>query len=235
MMMILVGTDALLSTVRGRSYGAVSEAVNEPADPPHEPWLNVAVRIAAIVLAAGEGRRIGGPKALLPIGGTTFLSHLCGLYLRAPVAATIAVIGAEAERVVDRTGVPPDVQLVRNEGWSRGMLSSVWLGLEAAEASGAEAVLLQPVDHPLVGLATIEAVCAALDGGATIAVPSFEGRRGHPGGFAAAIFPELRAAPLEEGARFVLAAAPERISYVTGDAGSLAGIDTRDDYRRLIG
>ena len=193
------------------------------------------VRIAAIILAAGEGRRIGGPKALLPLGGRTFLGHLCELYSRPAVATVVAVIGAEAARVAARAGVPSGVQLVRNDAWREGMLSSVWRGLDAAEAAGAQAVLLQPVDHPLVDAATVDTVCEALSSGSVIAVPSFAGRRGHPGGFAAAVFGELRNALPDQGARVVLAADPARITYVEGNPGSVQGIDTPDDYRRLVG
>src|SRR5512136_1638841 len=107
------------------------------------------VRVLAIVLAAGEGRRMGGPKALLRLGETTFLARACRLLARPGVASVVAVLGAEAERVRAEGGLPADVAVVVNEGWRDGMLSSVWRGLDAAEAGGAEAVLLHPVDHPL--------------------------------------------------------------------------------------
>ena len=70
-----------------------------------------AVRVLAIVLAAGEGRRMGGPKALLRLGETTFLAHACRLLARPGVASVVAVLGAEAERVraeVERTPLTGD-------------------------------------------------------------------------------------------------------------------------------
>ena len=57
------------------------------------------VRVVAVVLAAGAGRRIGGPKALLPIGETTFLAHVARGLERPGVAAVVAVIGHGARRV----------------------------------------------------------------------------------------------------------------------------------------
>jgi molybdenum cofactor cytidylyltransferase len=193
-----------------------------------------AVRVAAIVLAAGEGRRIGGPKALLPIDGTTFLDHTCRRFVDTGLAV-IAVLGAEAERVGRETRLPSGVCVVVNEAWQSGMLSSVWRGLDAAEAEGVDAVLLHPVDHPLVEPPTIARVASALAAGASIVVPTWEGRRGHPGGFARAIFEEIRRASPEHGARAVVAADATRLVSVTGDPGCIAGIDTRQDYRRLLG
>jgi len=190
------------------------------------------VRVVAIVLAAGEGRRMGGPKALLRLGETTFLAHACRLLARPGVASVVAVLGAEADRVRAEAGVPARVTVVVNERWRKGMLTSVWAGLDAAEALGGEAVLLHPVDHPYVDTATIDAVLGALGGGAEIAVPSHDGRRGHPAGFARSVWPELRAAPLDGGARTVLATRPERVVHVPGGPDALVDIDTPDDLAR---
>jgi nicotine blue oxidoreductase len=192
------------------------------------------VRIVAILLAAGEGRRIGGPKALLPIGETTFLAHACALVARPAVESVVAVIGAEAERVRAEVRLPQGAAVVVNDRWHAGMLSSVWTGLDAAEALGAGAVLLHPVDHPRVDPATIDRVAEALQQGAVIAVPSWQGRRGHPGGFARPAWEALRTAPPERGARAVLEDRPEWVVHVLGDPGCTAGIDTLDDLERWV-
>lgn len=177
---------------------------------------------------------MGGPKALLPIGDSSFLAHACRVFARPGVGAVVAVIGAAAERVRERAGVSDEVTLVVNEGWQEGMLSSVWRGLDAAEALGAEAVLLHPVDHPRVAPATVDRVVAALEQGAFAAVPTHEGRRGHPGGFGHEALRALRAAPLDRGARAVLETHAERVVHIEGDAGCVVGIDTPEQYRRLM-
>jgi CTP:molybdopterin cytidylyltransferase MocA len=192
------------------------------------------MRVFAVVLAAGEGRRVGTPKALLPLGDTTFLERACTIVSRPGVAGVVAVIGAEADRVRDLT-LPPGVTVVENTGWQGGMLSSVHCGLDAAEAQGAEAVLLHPVDHPFVAVETVDRVVEALAGGAFVAVPSHEGRRGHPGGFGKEAIAALRTAPPDEGARAVLARHPGRVTHVEGDPGCLMGIDTLEQYRRRLG
>jgi molybdenum cofactor cytidylyltransferase len=190
------------------------------------------VRIVAVVLAAGEGRRMGGPKALVPLEGTTFVQRCVERLDRPGVAGTVVVVGPLQDRVAE---LLPGIACVPNPRASDGMLGSVLRGLDAAEARGADAVLLHPVDHPLVEVPTVDRVVRALLDGALIAVPSLEGRRGHPGGFARAAWPALRAAEPARGARMVLADHPDWIVHVEGDAGCVAGIDTPADYARLIG
>ena len=186
------------------------------------------VRLAAIVLAAGEGRRMGGPKALLRQGQATFVARACALFSAAGIPP-IAVLGAEARRVRSEAGIPEGATVVVNERWPEGMLTSVWRGLDAAEALGAEAVLLHPVDNPFVAPATIAAVVAALAAGAEIAVPSHAGRRGHPAGFARSVWPALREAPLEGGARTVLLARPGVVVHVPAGPDCLVDVDTPAD------
>lgn len=199
------------------------------------PGKTRVMRLYAILLAAGEGRRSGGPKALLRVGETSFLAHCARLLGRPGVDGVVSVIGAEAERVRSEAGLDPDVHTLVNPGWREGgMLSSVLAGLDAAEALGADAVLLHPVDHPAVAPETIDAVIAALLGGARIAVPSAAGRRGHPGGFGRAAFGALRAVRGEAGARDVLQRHPDWIVHVPGDPGCLRGVDTPEDYAALL-
>jgi nicotine blue oxidoreductase len=187
------------------------------------------MRVVAILLAAGEGRRMGGPKALVPIGQETFLGHACRLFARPGIVSVVAVLGAEAERVRATAGIPAETTIAANERWREGMLTSIWVGLDAAEACGAEAVLVHPVDNPLVAPATIDAVVGALAEGALIAVPTHAGRRGHPAGFARPSWPALRAAPLGAGARTVLATHAERVVHVAAGPDCLVDLDTPGD------
>jgi nicotine blue oxidoreductase len=210
--------------------GADDSSTSEP-----QGVVQCGVRIAAVVLAAGRGRRAGGPKASLRIGDATFLHRSVALMTRPEVERVVVVLGHDAARVRAEAALPTTALVVVNQAWEDGMLGSVLAGLDAAEADGADAVLLHPVDHPLVGAATVDRVIEALHAGARIAVPSCEGRRGHPGGFDRGAWAALRAAPPSEGARFVLASHPEWIVHVEGDPGCVAGIDTPEDYRRLIG
>jgi len=188
----------------------------------------------AVVLAAGAGRRMGGPKALLRIGGESFLARTARLLGRPGVASVVAVVGHEAARVAAEAACPAGVSLLENPRHHEGMLSSILRGLDEAQARGAHAVLLHPVDHPLVDPATVDRVVAALEKRAVVAVPSHGSRRGHPGGFAREAWPALRSAPVDRGARAVLADHPEWVVHVPGDPGCVLGIETPADYERWI-
>ena len=192
------------------------------------------MRILAVVLAAGEGRRMGGPKALVATEADTFLARACAALDRPSVERVIAVLGAEAARVAAEAGLSAAVSVCVNEGWRDGMLTSVWAGLDAAEAAGAEAILVHPVDNPFVSAATVDAVVAALERGARIAVPSHGGRRGHPAGFARAAFAALRDADPAQGARTVLAEHPEWIVHVPAGPDCLVDVDTPADLRASL-
>src|SRR5260221_5813764 len=197
------------------------------------PDVPTALRIHAIILAAGRGARMGGPKALLALEGETFLARVAGRLRRPGVERVTAVIGHEADRVRREAASPADVVMIMNPHYAEGMLTSILCGLDDAEDAGADAVLVHPVDHPLVEADTVDAVVAALSRGATIAVPSHGGRRGHPAGFARRAWAALRAAAPDEGARGVLARHPEWIEHVPAGEGSLLGGNTTEGHERM--
>jgi molybdenum cofactor cytidylyltransferase len=192
------------------------------------------MRLWSIILAAGRGERIGGPKALLTVGGESFVARSARLLARPGIERVVAVIGHEADRVARGAGLPSDLTVIVNGRYGEGMLTSIHAGLDAAEAAGAEGVLIHPVDHPLVDVAAADRVIGALQAGAIIAVPSHDGRRGHPAGFARAAWPALHSAPAGRGARAVLADHPDWVIHVEGDADCLQGVNTPEDYRRLL-
>jgi CTP:molybdopterin cytidylyltransferase MocA len=191
------------------------------------------MRIHALILAAGRGARVGGPKALLRLEGETFLARVARLLLRPGIDRVTAVVGHEAERVKREAALPADVVTIVNPRYADGMLTSILAGLDEAEAAGADAILLHPVDHPLIDPATVDALVSALGRGAAIAVPSHGGRRGHPAGFARQAWAALRAAAPDEGARGVLARHPEWIEHVAAGEECLLGVNTNEDYERL--
>lgn len=192
------------------------------------------MRIAAVLLAAGEGRRVGGPKALLRLGDATFLECAVRLLARPGVEVVLAVLGCQAERVQAEVTLPAPGAALVHAGWRAGMLSSFLAGLDEAERRGAEAVLLHHVDHPATATATVDRVVAALQAGAVVAAPTCEGRRGRPAGFARAAWPALRACSPERGARQVLAEHPEWVTHVEGDRECVAGVNTPEDYAALL-
>jgi molybdenum cofactor cytidylyltransferase len=187
------------------------------------------VNPAAIILAAGESRRMGRPKAFLPFRGGTFLSAIAGT-LGQRCSPVIAVFGFDAERCI-QSARPLGIQAVENADYPLGMLSSLQAGLRSVpEAS--DTVLFTLVDHPAISLSTVDAL---LRSGADIAIPRFENRRGHPVLIRRTIFREFLAEPSASKVRDVIDRHAAGIAYIeVGDAGISDDIDDPALYEKLL-
>lgn len=153
----------------------------------------------AVILAAGQGARLGGvAKALLPARGATFLGAIAGACREAGADEVVVVVGAPFGREVAAEAARLGARVVENPDPSRGMASSIRCGFAALGAG--DRALLWPVDHPRVRAATVRALLA-VDG--DVVVPRHGGRGGHPVVVARAVWPALAACP-PEGARAVL-------------------------------
>jgi len=179
----------------------------------------------AVILAAGEGRRLGGvAKALLRVGGDSYLARIVATARAVGLEDAVVVVGpphgeavaAEAQRLGARVVVNPEP--------ARGMASSIALGFGAL-ASG-EAAWLWPVDHPFVQVETLRALVDALDE-ALVAKPVYEGRGGHPPLIARALWPRLADCGVT-GARAVLAQVAV-VAVPVHDPGVVRDVDTPED------
>jgi molybdenum cofactor cytidylyltransferase len=190
--------------------------------------------IAALILAAGESRRMGSPKALIPYHGLTFVEHLLAATRLPRIGETRVVLGAGAEEIRARLPVK-DSQIVINDAWESGPLSSIQAGLRSLPEEGVEAALICPVDHPLVTLRLIGAIVAAFDrSGKAIVLPTYLGRRGHPVLFASRLFSELMGAPLDVGARAVVRGHRGEIEEVpTEEEGVVLNLNDPEALARL--
>lgn len=163
--------------------------------------------IAVVILSAGESRRMGQPKALVPFpdiliqeeaGRTpaptaqkTFLEHLIEV-TRHPRTGALRVKLDEGA-------------LVFNPDWRRGQLSSLQAAIETLPAGKTEGILICLVDHPLISAALVASLIKTFDRDKNrIVIPAYKGRRGHPVIFPGALFEELLAASPEVGARTVV-------------------------------
>jgi len=190
-------------------------------------------RIEAILLAAGESRRMGYSKPLLRVGSETFIACTSAFALGV-ASRLIIVLGAHADRVRSAIAPDPRIAVVENPNFDRGQLSSLKVGLAEAIAGGADAVVVHLADHPLVAPATFRALVDDYRGTSMpIVVARYQGRRGHPVIFDRAIFAELMAAPEDQGARVVVNAHPARVRYVdVDDPGVVLDLDTPADLAR---
>ncbi len=194
------------------------------------------MRVAAIVLAAGQSSRMGFPKALLPIDQQTFLERIVAVLEASQVSDVYVVLGAESERIRAQVHLGA-AHVVLNPDWPQGQLSSLRAGLRAAGAQPYDAIIMALVDHPLIEPAIVDAIIGAHEAtGRPIVVPMHDGRRGHPVLFGARLVPELLAAPADQGARAVVRAhADEVLEVPTPAPGILADIDTPALYADWLG
>jgi molybdenum cofactor cytidylyltransferase len=191
--------------------------------------------INAIVLAGGESKRMGRPKALLRFAGETFLEHIVSVLKDCPVDVIMVVLGADAETIkehVDLSGV----DVVINKRYKDGQLSSLIAGIENVPRE-TEGILICLVDMPFITEKVVSRIVAEFK--AThrpIVQPVFGGKRGHPVLFSKLLFDELRNAPADQGARYVIHSNEDKVIEVQApDDGILISINTLEDYKLHFG
>jgi CTP:molybdopterin cytidylyltransferase MocA len=187
----------------------------------------VSNRVAGVLLAAGEGTRLGTPKALIELGGRRLADRAAGLLRDAGTAPVLVVTGAAPVTV-------PGAAVVPNPDWRTGMGSSLAAGLRALPGDCAAAVIAL-VDQPLIGPDVVRRLLAAHRAGAGLAVAAYHGRarnpvllgRGHWAGV-------LAAADGDTGARPYLRAHPDLVTLVEcADIASPDDVDTPADLARV--
>ena len=124
---------------------------------------------------------MGRAKALLPLGGDTFLSRIVRTFLAAGVDDVVVVVGHDAEAIVGAFPSELPVRFVENRGYDRGQLSSLLTGLAVIDRPGVRAMLVTLVDVPLVTPATVRAVIDRYrQTHAPVVRPTSGSRHGHP-------------------------------------------------------
>lgn len=189
--------------------------------------------LAVVILAGGESRRMGQPKALIPFPEVfpladaenpkraglkpaptesapeqpkTFLCHLIEVTRHPRAGILRVVVGAHAAEIRARVKLD-DAAMVVNDEWRRGQLSSLQAAIRSLPEGETEGMLVCLVDHPLISAEVVRRVIGAFDGAKNkIVIPTYRGRRGHPVIFPNAMYAELLSAPENVGARAVVRA-----------------------------
>jgi molybdenum cofactor cytidylyltransferase len=191
--------------------------------------------LAAAILSAGESRRMGTPKALLPYRGSTFLQHLIEVTRHPRVGLTKIVLGAGAQLIRDTLHMDEASVVINNE-WEKGQLSSIQAAVRSLAAAGTDGMILCPVDHPLVSANLVAHLIEQFDStGKLVVLPTYKGRRGHPLIFRASLYDELLQASATVGARQVVwAHRDEVLEVATDEEGIILNLNDPETLRKAL-
>ncbi len=186
--------------------------------------------ITAIILAAGESKRMGEPKMLMPWGKSTVLQTVISTFQTAGMNDILVVTGGarlQVESLIGKT-----VQTIFNDSYDKGeMLSSIQVGL-SAKMREASAALICLGDQPQINERIVRSICDTfLKNKSMIVAPSYQMQRGHPWLVARPLWDELLEMKSPRTPRDFLKKHARKIHYVVVDTPSvLEDLDTPEDY-----
>lgn len=172
---------------------------------------------------------MGRPKLLLPFRDSTVVGSLIRSLREGGVSEIVLVI-APGDEALRSWGAEAGVRIAVNPEPERGMLSTILAGIAAA--GDRETLAVCPADLPALLPSTVRTVLAQQS---PLAVPSYQGRRGHPLVISPELIPEIRTLHLDVGLRELLDRHPDRLRIVeVDDPGCVRDVDTPEEYRELV-
>ena len=192
------------------------------------------LKISAILLAAGESKRMGKNKLFLSWGKRTILEHCLQTLLRSKVKEVVIVLNdpmkEKRDRLKDRK-----VKVVMNPHYKKGMSTSIRCGLKALDPKS-NGILIALGDQPFIKTRTINALIGAFGRAkGKIIVPSFRGRRGHPVIFHRKYEEELLRLRGDAGGKTIIMKHPEDVHIIpVKSEGVIRDIDTWRNYKKEL-
>ena len=188
-----------------------------------------------VILAAGQSKRLGQPKQLIPFGGTALVVRVADAACRIKLYPVLVVLGAHAEKIQPYLNMP-GLKVVVNEEWEEGMASSIRKGLAAMDQfyPHLDGIMFLVCDQPHLDHQLIRDLIELQDEtGMPAAGCSYAGILGTPALFHKSLFQELMQLKGDVGARKVLERMREDVGVMAFDHGAF-DIDTPEDYQRLM-
>jgi molybdenum cofactor cytidylyltransferase len=220
-----MGSGGLLAEIPSRP---LPRAEARPAPESKADAKRLGPRISALMLAAGQSRRMGGPNKLLAeIDGVPMVARVAQRLLASRARPVIAVLGNQAEAVDAALGKLP-IERVRNPEFAGGLSTSLKRGIAALPA-GLDGVLVCLGDMPLITGRHIDRLIAAFNPleGRAIIVPTRRGKRGNPVLWSKQFFPEMAELAGDVGAKHLIGEHAELVAEVEMDDDAiLVDIDT---------
>ena len=198
------------------------------------PSASTCFPVAAVILAAGEARRMGSLKQLLPLGKSTLLGRTIDVAAEAGFSPVIVVVGAEAEAV--RASIAcKRVDIVSNPEWRTGMGSSIRAGIQHFQRLGAEsaAIAILVSDQPLVTAAALREMRKLLNlSRASVVAAEYGGTLGVPALFRRSLVSRLMSLPAQAGAKVLFKDPNLKVAaFALPEAG--IDVDTPEDFASL--
>lgn len=197
--------------------------------------MRIEPEIWAVILAAGESKRMNGPKLILPYGKTSIIGHLVENIRKSDIENIMVVLGGWKEELAKAIkGL--SVKCCFNVNYKSGMLSSVICGLNSLPSTTGAAIIF-PGDQPEISPDLINELRRVLNHNTKgIIVAVHNGKRGHPILIRRNFFPQVERLNAGIGLRELLSKFPDEVFEVeAGNDHILMDIDTQDDYLRAIG
>ena len=195
--------------------------------------MSMSVAVSAILLAAGESKRMGRLKQLLPLGKTSVVEQAIDNLLNSEVIEVIVVVGYRAEEIIKKIATKP-VKIALNPIYHQGMSTSIIAGLNLVNAR-ARAIMLALADQPFIDSQTINRLIDEFrNHNKGIAIPTYQSQRGHPIIFAIKYKQELSGLKGDIGGRQIIERHPDDVLEVAVTSpGINIDIDTTNDYSSL--
>jgi len=219
----LAGLEVTPDDITGMGVGGLlMEIVSRPQL--REPTAERGGRVAAIILAAGQSRRMGGPNKLLArFDGEPLIRRMAKRALASKADPVVVITGHRAPDIEDAVA-GLGVRTVHNPDFADGLATSLKAGLAAVPEDAAGALVML-ADMPDISTAIIDRLIGAFRArpGPAIVLPTIDGKRGNPVLWSRAFFPELMTVSGDTGARHLLAQHEDAVERV--EIGTAAGVD----------
>ena len=190
--------------------------------------------IYGIILAAGEGKRMGKVKLTLPLGNKKLIEWVLQAAKLTPLDKYFLVVRPEDNEII-KTGEKWGAEIVFNPECRSGMSSSIQKALSLIPSEGVEGFFLILGDQPLITSRIINKLIKSFSPGkGEIVVPYFKNKRGNPVLFDICWKDELMAVTGDVGGRVLIKAHPEKVKKVNiSDETILLDIDREEDYEKM--
>ena len=190
--------------------------------------------IWAMILAAGESRRMGRPKLLLPFGEKTIIEKIIESVIQSKAEKVLVVLGSDLKKIEEKIKNFP-LKIAINPDFRKGMLSSIQRGFQVMPEN-TKAVLIILGDQPLISTAIINKIIDAYKRtGKGIVLPVYKNERGHPVLIDMKYRGEVENLSPDIGLRGTVYNHPEDILEVEVETPRiLKDIDNIEDYKREL-